>query len=138
MAPLLAPTFEAVKWSWRRLLSKNPDPPIGEYIQSNQLLNCELVSTSQVQDAPVGTILEGQAAVTVTAATISASSVSCIWVMLQADEDNTDKIRIGNSGGQHWQLSAGATMVIPIDNVASIIADADSGTQALNWIAGVM
>lgn len=138
MAPLLPPNSDDVVMSWRRTLSGRTDPPIGAYVQSNVLLNCELVSTSQVQDAPISSMLTGQASVTVTAAAISASSQSCIWVMLQADEDNTDKVRVGNSAGQTWQLSPSATMMIPIDDVAKIIADADSGTQALNWIAGVM
>jgi len=124
--------------AWRRTLAHSPDPPIGAYIQSNVLLNCELVSTSQVQDAPISTMLTGQASVTTTAGAISASSQPCIWVMLQAAKANTDVIRVGPSPGQYWEIEAPGVVVIPIDDVSKIIADADSGTQALNWLAGVM
>ena len=137
MAPLLPPSSDNVLMSWRRTLEGRTDPPIGAYLQSNVLLNCELVKTSQVQDAPIGTMLTGQASVTTTAAAISASSQPCIWVMLQAAKANTDAIRVGPSAGQYWEIEARGSVVIPIDDVAKIIADADSGIQALNWIAGV-
>ena len=125
--------------SKRRTLAGDPDPPVGEWVQPNIILPVELVKTSQVTDAPFETLNTGQASVTVTAAAIAATEIpGCLWVMLQADHDNTDDIRIGPSSAQYWRLPPGIGVVIPIDDHRKIVADADSGTQLLNWFVGVL
>jgi hypothetical protein len=130
------PSIEHIVYAWRKTLSARIDPPIREYVQSNQLFSCELVSTSQIQDAPIETLLTGSnTGVVVTAAAITTSQ-SCLWVMLQAHPDNTANILIGNSSGQTWIMIPGAVTVIPIDNVAKIIAKSAAGTQVLNGMWG--
>lgn len=130
------PSIGDIVYSWRKRLSERIDPPIKEFVQTNQLFSCELVSTSQTQDAPIETLLTGSnTGVVVTAAAITTSQ-ACLWVMLQAHPDNTDSILIGNSSGQTWIMVAGATIVIPIDDVAKIVAKSASGTQVLNGMWG--
>ena len=130
------PSIGDVVYSWRKTLSERIDPPIKTYIQSNELVSVELVSTSKVQDAPIETMLTGSnTGVTITAAAITTSQ-SCLWVMLQAHPDNTDNILIGNSAGQTWVMPPGAIITVPIDDVAKIIAKSAAGTQVLNGIWG--
>lgn len=130
------PSVGDIVYSWRKTLSERIDPPIKTYIQSNELVNVELVSTSKTQDTPIETMLTGSnTGVVVTAAAITTSQ-SCLWVMLQAHPDNTDRILIGNSAGQTWVMVPGAVVTIPIDDVAKIIAKSASGTQVLNGIWG--
>lgn len=124
-------------YSWRKTLSDRIDPPIREYIQSNEIFNVEIVSTSQVQDAPIETFKTGtNTNVTVTAEAITTSH-KCLWVLLQAHPDNTDRILIGNSGdGQTYIMAAADTVVLPVDDVSKIIAKSASGTQVLNGMWG--
>ena len=130
------PSIGDVVYSWRKTLSERLDPPIREYVQSNQLFSCELVSTSQTQDAPIETLLAGSNTnVVVTSAAITTSQ-ACLWVMLQAHPDNTARILIGNSAEQTWILDAGDSVIIPIDDVAKIIAKSAAGTQVLNGMWG--
>ena len=130
------PSIGDIVYSWRKTLSERIDPPIKTYIQSNQLVNVELVSTSKVQDAPIETFLTGSNTGIVATAAAIATSQSCLWVMLQAHPDNTDNILIGNSASQTWVMPPGAVVVIPVDDVAKIIAKSASGTQVLNGLWG--
>lgn len=132
----MRPTIREIVYSWRSTLAERLDPPIKTYIQSNELLNVELVSTSEVTDAPVSSIGAGEANMVVTAAAITVSQ-ECIWVLLQAHPDNTDNILIGNSATQTYVLIPGGTVTLPVPNVANIIGKSASGTQVLNGIWGV-
>ena len=130
------PSIKDIIYSWRRTLTEKPNPPFNRYIQNNELLNVELVSTSKVQDAPIETFLTGSnTGITTTAAAIT-SSEECLWVMVQAHPNNTANILIGNSAGQTWVMVPGAVTVIPVDNVAKIIAKSEAGTQILNGLWG--
>lgn len=130
------PTIADKIYSWRKTLAERIDPPIQAYVQSNELVNVELVSTSEVTDAPVSSIGVGEANIAVVAAAITVSH-ECIWALLQAHPDNTANILIGNSASQTHVLVPGGTITLPVPNVANIIAKSAAGTQVLNAIWGV-
>ena len=81
-----------------------------------------------------GDMTAGTISVTETAAVIS-TSVPCVGVILQADPDNGADIMIGDASSQPVQLQPGASISLPIRNLALIWADSASGTLALNYIA---
>lgn len=132
---MLPPSLSEITTHHRRTLNARPDPPIQKYIQSNELLNVELVNTSQVRDSPYTAIPCGQASVETSAAGI-APSQACDWVLLQASTTNTALIYVGDSSAQYIELSAGTNIVLPVANLAQVIARSASGTQSLNYMYG--
>lgn len=78
-----------------------------------------------------GTILVG-----VNAVAISAVTIGCFEVLVQADPDNGDSVLIGNATqGCTIQLTAGSAITIPINDVEKIMARAVAGSQRVNWLA---
>ncbi|CAM2913494.1 hypothetical protein [Erysipelothrix tonsillarum] len=58
----------------------------------------------------------------------------CREVILQADPDNTENIRIGGPTAQVFKLLPGAVMGFPVHDVSKLYIKADGGTQALHGI----
>lgn len=96
--------------------------------------------------APANDIADGVRVVTTagTDVALSASSVPCVWVAIQAQTDNTGKIAIGNSGvdatvatGTGILLSAGDTMVIEIRNLNLIYLDATVSGEGVRYTYGI-
>lgn len=78
-----------------------------------------------------GTILVGANAVA-----ISAVTVGCFEVLVQADPDNASSVLVGNHlQGCTIQLTAGSVITIPINDVEKIMARAVAGSQRVNWMA---
>ena len=85
-------------------------------------------------DTHTGTILLTAA----NAVAISAVTVSCFEVLVQADPDNGANVVIGNiKQGCTVVMTPGAVITIPISDVEKIVARAISGTQRVNWMAMV-
>jgi len=83
-------------------------------------------------DTHTGTIL----LTTLNAVAISAVSVPCFEVLVQADPNNGRNVLIGNSKqGCTIRLTAGSAITIPINDVEKIMARAVFGTQRVNWMA---
>ena len=58
-----------------------------------------------------------------------------IWqIILQGDPGNAHYVYVGNAAQQHWVLAAGATLTIPIDNIAEVYVNVTAG-DAINWLA---
>ena len=62
-------------------------------------------------------------------------SFPCNEVLVQAEHDNTDLIRVGPAGGQFIVLDAKESIILPINDVNDVYVKAESGTQKANWIA---
>lgn len=65
-------------------------------------------------------------------------TVACFQVLVQASNDNDATVFIGNqTHGCVIELVAGATVVIPINDVEKVYARVGEGedTQQVNWIA---
>jgi len=56
-------------------------------------------------------------------------------VIIQNDPDSQEAVFVGNQYGQHWQLAAGASITIPINNLALIYVASVGGTARVNWMA---
>jgi len=83
------------------------------------------------RDTHTGTIVVGTGAVA-----ISAVTVACFEVLVQADPDNTGSVLIGNNTqGCTVQLTADSAITVRINDVEKIMARAVSGTQRVNWLA---
>lgn len=82
-------------------------------------------------DTYAGTILVG-----VDAVPISAVSVHCFNVLVQASTLNDDLVLVGNArDGTHIELAAGAGVTVEIDYIEKITARAEAGTQRVNFWA---
>ena len=78
-----------------------------------------------------GTILVG-----VNAVPISAESVHCFNVLVQASTLNDDLVLVGNEReGCFTELAAGAGVTVEIDYVEKVRARAEAGTQRVNFWA---
>ena len=84
-------------------------------------------------DMHTGTIVVG-----VNAVAISAVTVGCFEVLVQADPDNNANVLVGN-GKQGCTIvqPAGSVITIPINDVEKIVARAAAGAQRVNWMAMV-
>lgn len=80
-----------------------------------------------------GTLVDGTASVTTTAAAIGAQA--CVTVLVQADPDNTVDVFIGDSSNQRYQVLPGAAVGLPVTNVSQVYAKTASGTATVNWLA---
>jgi len=56
-------------------------------------------------------------------------------VIVQNDPDSQEAVFVGNQYGQHWQLAAGASITIPINNLALVYVASVGGTARVNWMA---
>lgn len=70
-----------------------------------------------------------------TTAVALGSSFPCQEVLVQAEHDNDDLIRVGTAGGQHIYLDVGQSVTLPISDVADVYVKAVAGTQKANWLA---
>ncbi len=73
--------------------------------------------------------------VTTTASALSATSIECGLIWLQADEDNTDNIYWGGADAQYNALAPGQSVPLSIANVNKVYVRARSGTQKANYAA---
>lgn len=64
------------------------------------------------------------------------TSMPCFGVQIQASNNNNAWVYIGNeTQGCYQELPAGATITIPINDVAKVYVRAASGTQRVNFMA---
>jgi len=78
----------------------------------------------------------GTVQVNVNQTAISAVTVACYEVLLQADLSNDANVLVGNDRqGCVIELTAGSSISIPINDVAKIIVRAVAGTQRVSWLA---
>ena len=63
-------------------------------------------------------------------------SVECFEVMVQASRNNGEYIKVGNRAqGCFFELAAGDSITIPINNLNKVQVKAEAGTQTVYWIA---
>lgn len=65
---------------------------------------------------------------------IQLESQACSEVLIQADPDNTENIRVGGAVNQSFKLLPGAVMGFPVKNMSSLYVRSDGGTQAIHGI----
>lgn len=77
-------------------------------------------------------------------AVVLASSTTCKWVAITAETDNTSIVVVGDSGviaalatREGTPLSAGDTIVIPIDNLADVYIDSLVNGEGVTFLYGV-
>lgn len=64
------------------------------------------------------------------------TSIPCFEVLLEAASSNGAVVFVGNiADGCYVELAAGATVTIPINDLAKVAVRAANGTQTVNWIA---
>ena len=64
-----------------------------------------------------------------------AADTPCFRVILQADPDNGgDDVMVGGRDGCHYQLEAGDSVELLINNLNKIYVLAASGSPVVNWI----
>jgi len=77
-----------------------------------------------------------QAAGAVAAALNGGAALECTEVQLQADPDNGQvDVFVGNAAVQPYQLTAGATVLIRINNILKVFIQAPAGAPVVNWLA---
>lgn len=81
-----------------------------------------------------GPIQSGTVTTSVTAATISSTSIPCRAIHLK-NRDVSITINIGDSSSQTFPLLTTESIYLVVDNVNKVFADAASGTPILDWIA---
>lgn len=59
---------------------------------------------------------------------------ACSEVLLQADPDNTENIRVGGLNNQMFKLMPGAVMGFPVKDMSYLYVRADGGTQSIHGI----
>jgi hypothetical protein len=81
-------------------------------------------------------------AIVLSAGTLSVSAegsalgtMACTEVLVQAHPDNTKVLFIGGSANQTIMLSGGATVTLPVSNLAHITARTSAASATVNWIA---
>lgn len=70
---------------------------------------------------------------------LSAASVPCFAVIVQADPGNGQNVVVGNqfNNGPVIVMEAGDTFTLPINDVSKVYARSVAGTQTVNWLAFV-
>lgn len=58
----------------------------------------------------------------------------CFRVILQADPDNQNDVFVGGRDGCHYELNAGDSVTLLINNLNKVYVQADSGTPTVNWL----
>lgn len=72
----------------------------------------------------------------VTQVALQTATQPCFQVLVQAEPTNDDFVAVGNSSqGCHVRLAPGAAITIPINDVNKVYVRAESGTQAVHWLA---
>lgn len=78
---------------------------------------------------------------TVTAAAaatqLAAAHTPIMEVLIQNDPDSGEALFVGNQFGQYYQLSAGASVTIPVCDLSLVYVRSAGGTAVANWIAAV-
>lgn len=69
-----------------------------------------------------------------TSAEILASDTTCKYVIVQADEDNTDVVYVGGSTAQHHILHPLDAVVIPTPNLNLVYVKGGAANQKVNYI----
>lgn len=104
--------------------------------KSGSNIHLELVATTY--DSFVTATLQigtEQEALTVNTSPTVPTSQPCFEVLVQADPDNTAAVFVGSLGGCYFQLDAGASLTVPINDVGKVYVRAASGVQRVNWLA---
>lgn len=113
--------------------------------QTDALTDTELRATPVPVTTPVTTGLNtGRKTVTTAGTAVAiASSTTCKWVAITAETDNTDIIVVGDSGvvaslatREGVPLSAGDSIVIPIDNLSDVYIDSLVNGEGVTFLYG--
>ena len=76
---------------------------------------------------------------TATAAGVALATVNTpiLEVLVQNDPDSGEAAFVGNQFSQPFQLAAGSSVTIPVNDLATVYVNSAGGTAIVNWIAGV-
>jgi len=67
---------------------------------------------------------------------LDASPTPIMEVIIQNDPDSGEAAFVGNRFGQYFQLSAGASVTIPVCDLSLVYVRSAAGTAIINWMAG--
>ncbi len=81
-----------------------------------------------------GKPLSGVNAAVVVGAAALAPSQHCLSIVLQARKGNTDDVFVGDKNSQDWEMVAGSTLTLGIDNPSDLFVKSLSGTQTISFI----
>lgn len=66
---------------------------------------------------------------------LSTETFQIFGVIVQNDSDSTDDVLVGNSLVQYFELVPGASVTIPIDQLAKVYVNFVGGSATVNWLA---
>ena len=75
---------------------------------------------------------------TATAAGVALATVNTpiLEVLVQNDPDSGEAVFVGDRRRQTFQLSAGASVTIPVNDLSTVYVSSAGGTATVNWLAG--
>lgn len=106
---------------------------MGNFSKSGHANNLRLMLVGETYDE----MRVGRASISgISQVQLTTENIPCFAVLLQASEDNSQVVYIGNDkDGCYFELPSGGSVTIPINNVNKIFCLPASGTQIVNWIA---
>lgn len=86
-------------------------------------------------EAPPTSILDGENTDVDTTGEPLGADTECSEVLVQAKNANTGTLFVGDVDAQTFELTAGQSITVPIDNVNKVYVKASVANQGANWIA---
>lgn len=119
--------------SGQKICLVNPDGSVGQLHTDNQ---GNLIVAGTTGGGGVPAAKDFDVSVTITPGVISSDTTFRDEIILLADINNTDTIKLGQSGSVTFPLVPGASKTYTKSELALIWAVADSGTQILHVSCG--
>lgn len=95
---------------------------------------------AEAQNYPITRVTSASATLTAGTNALSTGSEALgtaqqVWeCLIQNDPDNNIDIFVGDSASQPIEIVPGASMTIPVQDIATIFVKADSGTPTINFL----
>ena len=68
---------------------------------------------------------------------LAAAHTAIMEVIVQNDPDSAEAAYVGTAFGQNFQLPAGSSITIPVNDLSLVYVTSAGGTARINYLAGV-